>query len=196
MSTRKSPISRSKLDGTERPFTRAVERPPDRISRASHNRSGSSSFSSSFASSSARSSGAAGRSNTPSTSARSHPARTASLSALLPSSRPTASMMIDLPAPVSPVSTLKPAVSCRRRRSMMAKSMMVSSESIALFHEAQARRHNANADDQIHAHPDQRKHDRAEHAKTQGVDHLRHRRQAEASCDDHAGDDDDPDVAS
>ena len=50
-----------------------------------------------------------------------------------PNSRLTASMIMDLPAPVSPVSTLKPDTSCRCRSSMMARSLMVSSVSISIY---------------------------------------------------------------
>ena len=55
-------------------------------------------------------------------------ARTMSWEGRSPSSRFTASMMIDLPAPVSPVSTLKPGPNVRSSRSMMARSRIGSSE--------------------------------------------------------------------
>src|SRR5918912_4166903 len=58
------------------------------------------------------------------------PLRTISALTRPPSTAPTASMMMLLPAPVSPVSTLKPGAKRTARRSMMAKLVMLSSSSI------------------------------------------------------------------
>ena len=59
---------------------------------------------------------------TASTSARSAPARTISAVARSPNSSPMASIMIDLPAPVSPVRMFNPEWKRRCNRSMIAKS--------------------------------------------------------------------------
>src|SRR5262245_7782579 len=55
-------------------------------------------------------------------SARSAPARTTSAPPLPPASSASASTTMDLPAPVSPVSTVSPARTSSSMRSMMAKS--------------------------------------------------------------------------
>ena len=81
-------------------------------------------------SSSSRISGRSLTSNTPSTVARSAPVRMTSAFARSPSSRPSAPTMIDLPAPVSPDSTLKPRASGSVSDSMIAKFLMRSSVSI------------------------------------------------------------------
>src|SRR3989338_523218 len=52
-------------------------------------------------------------------------------SARSPSASARASMTMDLPAPVSPVSTVRPASSSSSRRSMMAKSRMARCASIS-----------------------------------------------------------------
>src|SRR5690349_23200116 len=76
-------------------------------------------------------SGRSETSNTPSTVARSAPLRMRSVLARSPSSRPSAPTMIDLPAPVSPDSTLKPRASGRVSDSMIAKFLMRSSVSMS-----------------------------------------------------------------
>jgi len=63
--------------------------------------------------------------------ARSVPVRITSALARSPSSNPSASTMIDLPAPVSPDSTLNPGASGSVSASMIAKFLMRSSVSIA-----------------------------------------------------------------
>ena len=60
------------------------------------------------------------------------PVRTTSAPTRSPSTAPSASMMIDLPAPVSPVRALKPGSKPTRSSSMMAKSRMASSSSRSL----------------------------------------------------------------
>src|SRR5579862_7784037 len=69
-----------------------------------------------------RARGARLRSKVAETSARSAPWRTASAPARAPASSCNASTMIDLPAPVSPVSTVSPGRSSSSTESMMAKS--------------------------------------------------------------------------
>src|SRR5687767_9618881 len=69
-------------------------------------------------------------SKTPSTVARSVPVRTTSAVPRSPRRRPSAPTMMDLPAPVSPVRTLKPGPSGRVSDSMIAKFLMRSSVSM------------------------------------------------------------------
>src|SRR5262245_11224565 len=69
-------------------------------------------------------------SKTPSTTALPVPPRTVSDDARSPSSSESAPTMIDLPAPVSPVSAFSPSFSRTDRRSMTAKFSMRSSRSI------------------------------------------------------------------
>src|SRR6185312_8025611 len=64
------------------------------------------------------------RSNSALISARSAPWRTTPASARSPMARPSASTRMDLPAPVSPVSTVMPGFSSSSSVSMMAKSRM------------------------------------------------------------------------
>ena len=86
-------------------------------------------------------------------------------------------MMIDLPAPVSPVSTLKPGA--RLQAQPIDDGEIDDGEfgRACLFHEAQARGDDTNAErpDRRPIHSSVTCH-RAEHAKTQGVHHFRHRR--------------------
>jgi len=63
----------------------------------------------------------------PSTWATSASVRTTVESARPPNSRLTASIMMDLPAPVSPVNTLKPGIKRKRKSSMIAKFLITSS---------------------------------------------------------------------
>lgn len=65
------------------------------------------------------------------TCARSLPCRTSALSARIPSARPSASSRIDLPAPVSPVSTPRPASKSRSSRSISTMLAMDSAVSMA-----------------------------------------------------------------
>ena len=90
--------------------TRAVERPLAATSRTAMSGSGR-------------------RSKSASTRAVSAPCRTSDVSARAPSASPSASMIRLLPAPVSPVRTLKPGSSESRRRSMSARSVTASSSS-------------------------------------------------------------------
>ena len=60
------------------------------------------------------------------------PERTMPTSERSPSSKPSASTMIDFPAPVSPVSTLKPGDSSISSCSMVAKLVMLSSLSMTM----------------------------------------------------------------
>ena len=62
--------------------------------------------------------------NSAETSAFSAPARTSVESARRPMTSPSASIRIDLPAPVSPVSTLKPGAQSRLSSSMIARLRM------------------------------------------------------------------------
>src|SRR5947209_3566366 len=130
MSTSNSPTRFSTETGTARPLMRAVERPLAPISRR---RISAPSFAS--RTSWSRSSSPMGPSSSSSvkiasTRAPSAPLRTISALTRPPSTAPTASIMMLLPAPVSPVSTLKPGAKCTARRSMMAKLVMLSSSSI------------------------------------------------------------------
>src|SRR5688500_3233682 len=68
--------------------------------------------------------------NTPSTNAASESVRTKVVSALPPMSMTTASRMIDLPAPVSPVRMIRPGPNRRSSLSIIAKFCMWSSVSI------------------------------------------------------------------
>src|SRR5688572_11180619 len=68
--------------------------------------------------------------NTPSTNAASESVRTKVVSALPPMSMTTASRMMDLPAPVSPVRMIRPGPNRRSSLSIMAKFCMWSSVSI------------------------------------------------------------------
>src|SRR5215207_8992625 len=68
--------------------------------------------------------------NTPSTNAASESVRTKVVSALPPMSITTASRMMDLPAPVSPVRMIRPGPNRRSSLSIMAKFCMWSSVSI------------------------------------------------------------------
>ena len=79
-----------------------------------------------FSSSRGRSDGQALASKSASTTARSWPARMRSRSARSPRARFIASMTMDLPAPVSPVSTLSPSVNSRFSASMSAMFWMLS----------------------------------------------------------------------
>ncbi len=73
-----------------------------------------------------------GRSKTATTSPTSYPARTMSLRPRLPNTKPSESSKIDLPAPVSPVSTLRPAPGSNTRRSMISISRISRLRSIYL----------------------------------------------------------------
>jgi len=135
MSTSGAAISASSPALTVRPLTREKFRPVARISRPSVSTSGESPSSPSRSKIGVMSRcRVLGRWNCPSTTADLVSARTTSLVARPPSSRLTASMMIDFPAPVSPVSTLKPPVKARCSSSIMAKFLMVSSVSIEICH--------------------------------------------------------------
>src|SRR6185503_9431899 len=68
--------------------------------------------------------------NTPSTNAASESVRTKVVSALPPMSMTTASRIMDLPAPVSPVRMMRPEPKRRSSLSMIAKFWMWSSVSI------------------------------------------------------------------
>src|SRR5437764_14139165 len=130
MSTSSWPTRFSTETGTARPLMRAVERPLAPISRRRI-----SAPSSSSRTAWSRSSAPIGPSSSSSvmiasTRAMSAPLRTISALTRPPSTAPTASMMMLLPAPVSPVSTLKPGAKRTARRSMMAKLVMLSSSSI------------------------------------------------------------------
>ena len=81
-----------------------------------------------FCSSQSRS--AAGPLNSAATSARVAPSRTASAWVRSPSTNCSASMRMDLPAPVSPVSTVKPPANSSSSRSTMTKSRIDSASSI------------------------------------------------------------------
>ena len=97
-----------------RSSSRAVERPPVVTSRTAISGSGS-------------------RSNRASTRADSAPWRMSPESALAPRTRPSASITRLFPAPVSPVMTLRPGPSGKRRRSMRARSLTVISSSRPAF---------------------------------------------------------------
>ena len=99
------PTSRRAETGTGRPFIFAVDCPCTLISRRSMRLS--SRGMSYFSSAAKIRSGTSVK--TAATEAFSSPWRTSSLSALAPSASSIASRMMDLPAPVSPVSTVKGA---------------------------------------------------------------------------------------
>src|SRR6516165_2581753 len=69
--------------------------------------------------------------NSADTAACCAPARTSPASARLPSASPSASSRIDLPAPVSPVSTQRPGRKARSRRSIRTTSRILRPSSIA-----------------------------------------------------------------
>ena len=125
------PISASRLAVTGDPFTHARARPPAPAG-TSRLRTSVPSLSMPRASSAASRSRRSPTSNTPSTVALSAPVRTKSLEARSPIRSPSAPTMIDFPAPVSPVSTLKPRASGSVTASMIARFRMRSSVSMLL----------------------------------------------------------------
>ena len=108
ISTNGPTSSASRAAVVARSSRRAVDRPPTVTSRTAISGSGS-------------------RSNSASTRAVSVPWRMSPVSAREPRTSPSASISRLLPAPVSPVMTLRPGSSVRRSRSMSARSLTVSS---------------------------------------------------------------------
>ncbi len=131
MSIRGRATFSSRLKFTMRPLTRQKLRPVLRSSRPKIRVSGSSPSNPSFS----RMGSMPDRRpldswKMPSILARRLPVRIKLVSARPPKSMVTASTIIDFPAPVSPVKTLKPDVNFKFNCSMMAKSMILSSVSI------------------------------------------------------------------
>jgi hypothetical protein len=131
MSTRWAPTRASIPAVAARPLIRAALRPVAwtsrlRISRPS---SGSTPASAKSVATSGRSKRSP-TSNVASTRAARAPVRTTSLPTRSPSTAPSASIRIDLPAPVSPVSALNPGSKLSRSSSMIAKSLIASSSSM------------------------------------------------------------------
>ena len=104
-STMRSPTARSVFTGTDAPPTHARVRPSEVISR--RRISSPPSASPPCSSTSASAGWFSGRRKCASTVARSAPVRTMSEAVLMPRSEPSAPIRMDLPAPVSPVMTLK-----------------------------------------------------------------------------------------
>ena len=120
-STSVSASARSTSTDTLRSLTQAVLRPSRSVMRRTITSS------SPPIPASARTSRAAwpsGRSNTAVTSPCCAPTRSRSLRPRQPSTNPSASSRIDLPAPVSPVSTLRPGCNARVSRSMISRSLI------------------------------------------------------------------------
>ena len=127
MSTSFSPSSRSSRAGIGAPLIQQRLRPSLATTRRiTHSLSSSSSCSASHA----RAAGASSRMKRAEMSARSAPSRTAAASARSPRIRLSASTRIDLPAPVSPDSTVMPASNSTSSLSMIAKFRIVISASM------------------------------------------------------------------
>ena len=131
--TRCEPTSLSRPTGAARPPTAARERvpPPSEVVATVRFRTRSTGPSSSSASSTAPASSArasallpAGTRSPASTTARRAPWRTVPASARRPSSRPSAVTTMVLPAPVSPVTTVKPGSSSTSAAEMTPRSAM------------------------------------------------------------------------
>ena len=129
MLTSSSPTCRRSASATGRELMRQTLRPSAENSRCRMTES-----SSGVMPCAARASCTVGESaaNTPVTQAREVPVRTRSRLALPPSSAPRESMMIDLPAPVSPVSTFMPGRNWMSADSMTATFSIWRSSSIPI----------------------------------------------------------------
>ena len=119
--------ARSTSPLARRSFTHAVLRPSERLIRRS---TSSSSTGIPASSNTARAGCASGRSNTATTSPCSAPARTKSARPRQPNTNPRLSRRMDLPAPVSPVSTFRPGWNSSSNRSMISISRMSRDRSI------------------------------------------------------------------
>src|SRR5579884_2918051 len=130
MSTSRAASRPSRPTGTGRPLTRAIPRPAAEISRVN---TSISSGSTPCSSSSRTASSPEGVAKTASHRAIGAPWRTASGPTRLPRVALKASTRIDLPAPVSPVSTVKGASKPSTQCSTIAKSSILSSRSMGLL---------------------------------------------------------------
>ena len=120
-STRLSDSARSTSPDTRRSLTQPVLRPSAALTRR---RIRSSSTSIPASASTARAGWPGGRSNTAVTSPCAAPARTSSARPRQPRTKPRQSSRIDLPAPVSPVSTFSPGAKSSDSRSISSMSRM------------------------------------------------------------------------
>ena len=121
-----SPAERNCCKVAECPLIKLRDRPPASTTlRNRHTASIIISFRIRFRATSHPSSGSSANSNSALISARSQPFRTSLASLRSPSTSESASIRMDFPAPVSPVSTVKPGTNSRSIRSTMTKSRML-----------------------------------------------------------------------
>src|SRR6476469_6132518 len=131
MATSGSATAASRATGTEAPPTNARERPSAATLRARTTRSSSTSPPDSTTA--WATAGSASTRSTPSTRAERAPARTAPVSARPPSRSPSAVTTMVLPAPVSPVTTVRPGPSSRVEDSMTpSEPIRISSSIVSL----------------------------------------------------------------